>query len=236
MKRQTQDARREAQERDSTDRPVDIVLSVSEIAAAIEDDIIFGRLRPFQELAEDRLIERFGAKRHAIRSALDALTRRGVVVKPPHKSARVRDYTHEEVSEIYHMRTLLQREAAFIMELPGSREQVSELQRIQDEYVVKVQDRSNLRRIHKLNDTFHSTLFDACGNRYLADAIRNFTYLSNPIRSYGISDVAWLETAALEHQAMIDCIGSGDRQRLARLVVEHMYPTRDRWLALNTSN
>ena len=41
------------------------------IIKSLEHDIIFGRLHPRERLIEDELMERFSAKRHTIRTALD---------------------------------------------------------------------------------------------------------------------------------------------------------------------
>src|SRR5690606_29641247 len=98
----------------------DTSATMDDIIEQIESDIIFGRLRPNQDLIEDALMARFGAKRHVVRAALRDLVARRLVVKPRSKSARVKDFTATEVREVYHMRALLQRDAAHIMPFPVS--------------------------------------------------------------------------------------------------------------------
>ena len=39
--------------------------AVSQAVAALEEDIVFGRLHPRERLTEDELMARFGMKRHA---------------------------------------------------------------------------------------------------------------------------------------------------------------------------
>jgi len=204
-------------------------IRVDEVVEQLESDIIFGRLRPNQELIEDALIERFAAKRHVVRSSLRELVARRLVEKPPSKSARVKDLSPLEVSEIYHMRTLLQRDAAHIMPFPVPADELDLVKEVHVRHVAAVSVGADRNLIHKLNDEFHDALFGLCKNTELCKAIRFYTEASNPIRSYGIVDKNWLNQAVLEHAAMIRAIEEQDRAALEALVVDHMRPTRRRW-------
>jgi len=203
--------------------------STGNIVEQLEADIIFGRLRPHQELVEDALMARFGAKRHIVRAAIQELVARQIVVKPRSKSARVKDLTAAEVEEIYYMRALLQREAARIMPLPAAPEALKALKEIHVRYVAAASVGADQDLIHRLNDEFHLQLFALCEHEMLCKAIAFYTEASNPIRSYGISDKNWLRRAIAEHTAMIEAIENQDRPALETLVVDHMQPSRQRW-------
>lgn len=207
--------------------------TVRTVIRDLEADIIFGRLRPNEELTEDALMERFSVKRHVVRSAIQELVSRRVVAKPPSRSARVKDFTLDEVREIYHMRELLQREAARIMPQPVPADGLAALKATYGQHAAAVAAGADGGLIHQLNDEFHDRLFALCGNRELCKAIAFYTEVSNPIRSYGIVDASWLNQAVEEHGAMILAIERQDRDELARLVVDHMQPTRHRWEVLH---
>lgn len=203
--------------------------SLESIIDSLESDIIFGRLRPHQELIEDALMERFNAKRHVVRAAIQALVARHIVVKPRARSARVRDFSLKEVEELYAMRALLQREAVNIMPFPVDPAALDALKEVHVQHVAAASVGADAWLIHKLNDRFHQQLFDLCGNATLAQAIAFYTETTNPIRSYGITDKTWLARAIKEHAAMLAAVEHEDRATLAKLVVEHMQPTRRRW-------
>lgn len=205
-----------------------------ELVEALEADIIFGVLRPNQELTEDVLMDRFDAKRHVVRSVIQELVNRRLVVKPRAKSARVRDFTLKEVDEIYHMREILQREAVRIIPLPVDAGALDLLKEAYARHAEAVQAARSGFQIHCLNDLFHECLFDLCENRELCKAIGYYTEVSNPIRSYGIANASWLQQAVSEHGAMIRAIEVQDRETLMRLVVDHMQPTRQRWVSMRT--
>ncbi|MCP3055496.1 GntR family transcriptional regulator, partial [Aurantimonas sp. LRZ36] len=66
-----------------------------EIAAALEEEIVFGRLHPRERLIEEELASRFEAKRHIVRQALVELERLGLVERVRNRGAVVRLYSAE---------------------------------------------------------------------------------------------------------------------------------------------
>lgn len=194
-----------------------------QVANALRFDIVFGRLRPRERLVESDLTERFGVGRYVIRGALDELERQGFVVKRPNKGAMVREYTSEEIRQLYEMRSLLQREAAQRIPLEDTGDLVARLEEIQARYRKALGDR-DLVAVSAANDAFHNTLFSACGNVFLTETIEQFWNKTAAIHSYAIADPALSERSCAEHERMIEAIRDGDREALVQLVVDHMKP------------
>lgn len=200
------------------------------VVRTLEEDIIFGRLRPRERLVEDVLLDRFATKRHVVRQALSELVRLGVVVKAPNKGAVVRDFTGTEVEEIYEMRELLHARATQRMALPADPALVALLHDINARRTraIEVDD---FRLIYALNDDFHQAIFGACGNRHLAETISQYESLSHLIRSWRIGDAKGLRESQKEHEEMIIALETGDRSRLVQLVVDHIKPSKKAYLA-----
>ena len=177
---------------------------------------------------------RFHAKRHVVRDAIARLTSLGIVIKAPNRSASVRTFEIDEVEHIYQMREILQREAAKLIPLPGSPELVATLRKIQNEHSDAVR-RGILRDVKRYNIAFHETLFRACGNPLLVDAIQQYSTLAHVIRSYRITDPTRLAQARDEHFEMIDALEHGDRKSLVRLCVEHILPSKIAYLKAHRS-
>jgi len=93
----------------------------------LEEDIVFGRRRPRERLVEEDLVAQFGAKKHVIRQALAELERMGLVERKRNKGAIVRDYTPEEVRQIFAVRELLEAEAARQIPLPAPQDVIGAL-------------------------------------------------------------------------------------------------------------
>jgi len=202
---------------------------VERVAEALELDIIFGRLKPRQRLVEDDLMAQFDTKRHVVRSALQELEKLGIVVRLKNRGAMVRDFEPVEVEHLYDLRATLQQRAAEILPLPAPAELVAALERLHARHSAAV-ERGDVRSAFEANNAFHDALFDACGNSYLADAIRHYAWLAHAIRSYRMAYPELLEQARREHGEMIDAIRRCDRTSLVRLCVEHINPSKDAYL------
>ncbi|MGH6816871.1 MAG: GntR family transcriptional regulator [Hyphomicrobiaceae bacterium] len=209
-------------------------VSAGGIVRGLEFDILFGSLLPRERLVEDALMQRFGAKRHSVRRALLELERMGIVTRAPNRGASVRDFTAEEVEELAEVRETLHRRAVRRMQLPAEKALIDRLQEIQHRHDKAVAARDP-RAIDAANETFHDTLFGACGNKLLAEAIGRYAYLSRATRLYPLVDPELLETLRHEHWAMIHALQSGDRRQLTRLVVDHIQHSKKLYLRIRGS-
>mgnify|MGYP002621790512 CR=1 FL=1 len=100
---------------------------VAEIVAYVKQNIIFGRMRPRERLIEEDLTNQFGVSRHVVRAAVVELEQLGLVTRRPNKGAMVRDFSVEEVEQIYDIRAFLQSEAARRIPMPASKELLDEI-------------------------------------------------------------------------------------------------------------
>ncbi|GAB5376426.1 MAG: GntR family transcriptional regulator [Acuticoccus sp.] len=200
-----------------------------DVVQALEDDIIFGRLRPDDRLVEDQLMERYGAKRHVVRQAFWDLEKLGIVLREPNKGARIRAFSPKEVANIYDMRALLQGHAAMLVPMPAPPTLMEELEAIHVAHSQAV-DAQDLRAVFQLNNAFHDVIFSACGNDLLAEEIRRFLMMAHAIRSYRIGDPRLLQQARDEHAQMLEYLRSGERGAFARLCAAHIEPSRRAYL------
>src|SRR5579883_2168834 len=200
------------------------------IARAIEQDIVFAQLKPGQKLGEEELAERFGASRHQVREGLAKLEKMGVATKERNRGVFVRRFSAEEVRQIYEVREILQRQAALRISLPVEETTIASIAAINDAYEAAVAA-GDLRKIHEANDLFHSEIFRLCGNEILANLVKQYMDLTYAIRSAGFADPENLETSRRHHRLIIELLRSKDSWALAQLCVDHIQPTKTRYLA-----
>lgn len=199
------------------------------IARALEEDIIFGRLAPGTRLTEDMLLARFAVTRHFARQALVQLESMGIVVRERNRGATVRSLTAQQVKEIYAVRELLQRQAALWIPLPAPDSLIAELNAIHEEHGRHI-EAGFLRGVHETNDRFHLTLFGACGNSHLVQSIELYMRLSLPVRANSMASTASLRVSHEHHRLMIDMLKGSDNWVLAQLCVDHLQPSKARYL------
>lgn len=199
------------------------------IARALEEDIIFGRLAPGTRLTEDTLLARFAVTRHFARQALVELEAMGIVVRERNRGATVRSLTPRQVQEIYAVRELLQRQAALWIPLPAPQSLIDELTAIHAEHGRHI-EAGFLRGVHEANDRFHLTLFGACGNDHLVQSIELYMRLSLPVRANSMANKDGLRIAHEHHRLMIEMLKGNDNWVLAQLCVDHLQPSKARYL------
>ncbi|SHF73119.1 DNA-binding transcriptional regulator, GntR family [Kaistia soli DSM 19436] len=201
------------------------------IVRALEEDIIFGRLAPGARLTEDSLLSRFPVTRHFVRQALVQLEQMGIIVRERNKGATVRSLTPSEVRQIYDVRELIQRQAALLIPLPAPHSLIETLLAIHKEHGEHIEN-GYLRGVHETNDRFHLTLFGACGNKYLVQSIELYMRYSLPVRANSMSDRAALDISHSHHRLMIDMLSGRDNWVLAQLCVDHLQPSKRRYIEL----
>jgi DNA-binding GntR family transcriptional regulator len=191
---------------------------------ALRHDILLGRLRPRERLVEEELAARFAVGRYVVRAALDELGRIGLVARRPNRGVIVADYDPAEIAKLYEVREILQRAAVTRMALPAADELVRALRTINARYEDCLK-RGELDEVAEANGDFHRTLFSACGNAYLAEAIEQYREKTAPIHGYAIGVPRLASQSHRDHEEMIGCLVAGDRQRLADVCIRHMQPS-----------
>ncbi len=200
-----------------------------ELVAALQEDIVLGRLAPGARLVEEELAERFATKRHVLRQAFVELERFGLIERRRNRGASVRQLTPEDVNQIYAVREILERAAAAQIPLPvprGELERVEAAQRRHDAAV----EAGDAKAVFRANFEFHDALFAACGNPYLAAAIEDFRKKTHVVWSYAIIKPEYFRNAQREHRAMLKALREGDRRRLVELCAAHLDISRQAYL------
>ncbi len=197
--------------------------------AALEEDIVFGRLHPRERLTEDELMARFDMKRHAVRQVLVELELLGVVERKRNIGAVVRAFS-ARVMELYALREVLEVHAASLMPLPVPPARLAALTAVQREHDAAVAD-GDARHVFRSNQRFHREFFGLLDNAVLGQAIEEYARRTHPIRFGSLAAANYRERARQEHWAMIHALRDGDRATLMTLCREHLLPSRDAYLA-----
>lgn len=208
-----------------------VTLRTIDLVGILEEQIALGHLAPCTRLVEEDIAKRYQVKRYTVRQALSDLEVMGVVVIHPNRGASVRDYTVQEVEQLYVVRTLIEQRAAELMPLPADRKVIGALRKIHVRHSAAV-EKGDLRTAFRENLLFHRTFFALCENVPLIELIDQMALRTHAIRSYSIGDPLLLKLVRDQHQLMIDLLGTQDRQSLIDVVVQHILPAKDAYLRL----
>lgn len=191
------------------------------LIAELENDIIFGLYAPGTRIIEDRVIERYEAKRHAVRNAFAVLETRGLLIRRPNRGVDVVDFTPDEVDALYDVRIVLETAAAERTHLPCDLDVMDRLEDIarRHEHAVTQKD---FRAVFWLNQEFHEVQYACCGNPRLAELISNHARAAQPIRVVKYDDTEHMKTVVAQHFAIIAALRGTSTQALVDAVRAHL--------------
>jgi len=204
-------------------------LPANDLVAALQEDIVLGRLAPGARLVEEELTERFRTKRHVLREAFIELERFGLIERKPNRGASVRQLTPDDVNQIYAVREILERAAAAQMPFPLSKPAFQRVEKAQKRHDAAV-EAGDAKAVFRANFEFHDALFAACGNLSLAAAIEDFRRKTHVVWSYAIIKPEYFRNAQREHRAMLRALREGDRRKLVELCAAHLNISRQAYL------
>jgi DNA-binding GntR family transcriptional regulator len=129
------------------------------VVEQIRTAIIEGRLRPNDHIVENALTSQLGVSRTPVREALILLERDGLIVSYPHRGCFVRNFTSQDVEDIFTMRTALEN---FAGELIISRLTEVDFQQL-DALIEKQRqaiEAGNFKEVRSIDMSFHEFLID----------------------------------------------------------------------------
>jgi len=115
-------------EMQNANRPLDALDDMTKqhasvaIFHALRIEIAFGLLKPRERLIEHDLCQRFETSNHNIRQAFELLDRVGLIDRRANRGVAVKALYTEELSDLYEVRVMLQREGARKIDMSRSHE------------------------------------------------------------------------------------------------------------------
>ncbi len=192
-----------------------------ELANEIAKAIHIRAYRPGEWLRQIDLEEAFQATRFDVRTALDELAIRKTIEHVPNRGYRVVEIDLATYRAIRDTRIILESAASRLVIGRMDEEAVARLDALAHEFSRAVQSGTRVEQ-SEINRAFHSLIYAHCGNPVLAETIWSLRD-----RSRGSAVTVWASHQALlasdaDHHAMVAAIRSGDGERLAELISQHI--------------
>jgi DNA-binding GntR family transcriptional regulator len=190
------------------------------VARRLGQAILSGKLAPGTRLREGELAQSFSVSRTPVREALILLSASGLAHLEPNRGATVLQLTAEDVSEVYHLRAVLESESA-AMAAGRIAPEVAGL-------LFKICDR--MAELHEApasdqlaaDTQFHYTIAQASGSSRLHALVRQVSAIPEAYRSaipYTGTDMG---EARRQHLAIAEAIRRLDRDEARRLMRSHI--------------
>jgi DNA-binding GntR family transcriptional regulator len=190
------------------------------LARNITQQILDGDLTPGTRLREESLAATYQVSRTPIREALLLLSGTGLVALERNRGARVLALTSADVSEIYHVRGVLESEAAALAAVRITADQLAALDRSCDQ-LATLHDAAAARQL-EADTAFHYAIAEAAGNAHLHAMIRQVCAVPEAYRSFMAYTSSDMSTAEAQHRAVTSALRAGHPKHAGQAMRRHV--------------
>jgi DNA-binding GntR family transcriptional regulator len=202
------------------DRPLHRTTLRDQIKDRLVQRILDGTYGPGERIVESQVAVEFGTSQAPVREALRELEAMRLVETRPHRGARVREVTTQELGQIYPVRAALEEVAGRAAAARMSGEQLSALA---DE-LTGMRRAAEAQDLHAqlLHDVrFHEIIVEASGNQVLAEVWRSLRVEARTLISVIRAD-SDLHMIAEMHRPVLQALQSRDPELAGKEMRTHI--------------
>jgi DNA-binding GntR family transcriptional regulator len=192
-----------------------------EVYDSLKKSILHGKLKGGQRLIEEQLAHQIGISRTPVREAFHRLERDELVTRLPKGGFAVREFTKEDVEEIFGIRSALESYAVFLATFHISPEKISNLEKkiVETEKALKSRDNDKVVQLHT---EFHDLLYKSCKSNKLIEMINNFRDYFFRYRPALLHTEKNIHDSLEDHRRMLEAMKKKNPRLVERLVRNHL--------------
>lgn len=192
----------------------------------IRQAILSGRYPAGAQLRQDALAETYGVSRIPVREVLFQLEAEGLVKISPQRGAIVSPLSRQEIDDVFDLRILLEPRLLLASGPRLNREDLDSLDQRQATYV-KAIEIGDIDDYGRLNAELHMAMYHRADMPRTRQIVASLLQTSDRYTRVQLSSEAAMNRAMKEHAELIGFCQSGDFNRAAELLAEHIASVRD---------
>jgi len=192
-----------------------------EVYESLRKSILHGKLKAGQRLIEEQLANQVGISRTPVREAFHKLERDELVTRLPKGGFAVREFTKEDVEEIFGIRSALESYASYLATLHITPEKIAALEKKVEEAKDALESGDD-EKLVQLNTDFHDITYKSCKSRKLIEMINNFRDYFYRYRSALLHTEKGMEYSIGDHRRMLEAMKKKNPRLVERLVRNHL--------------
>jgi DNA-binding GntR family transcriptional regulator len=191
----------------------------SQIKEILLGRILSGEYKPGDRLIELQIAQEFGTSQAPVRESLRELEALGFVTSEPYRGTRVREWTRDELAEIYPVRAALEEVAA----QAAARYLIGNVALLETEIAAmqSAAQESNLLEAVRHDVAFHRLIVEASRNRVLLGVWQSLHVESRTLITL-LGAKLDLDTLPSLHRPILDALAEGDGTKAGKLIREHI--------------
>lgn len=191
----------------------------------LRDKILNEEYTKGQKLNEVTLAKALEISRTPIREALKQLELEGLVQSIPNKGVYVIGFSSRDIDDMFEIRLALE---GLAIQLAIERMDDEHLKVIKEvyttmEFYTQIDD---AKKVSELNIQFHDSIYQATQSKYFAQLLKDINYYVSVTSRHSILRPQRLDTAIVEHKAILDAIIAKDRTLAKKMIKRHIRATQ----------
>jgi DNA-binding GntR family transcriptional regulator len=192
-----------------------------EVYDSLKKSILHGKLKAGQRLIEETLAHQIGISRTPVREAFHKLERDDLVTRLPKGGFAVREFTKEDVEEIFGIRSALESYAAYLATFHIPPERISILEKKIEESERALENGDD-EKVVQLHTEFHDLLYKSCKSKKLTEMINNFRDYFYRYRSALLHTKEGFTYSLESHRQMLEAMRNKNARLVEKLVRKHL--------------
>ena len=189
-----------------------------EVAELLRQRIFSRALPPGSWIDELKLAEEYGISRTPLREALKVLAAEGLVTMKVRRGAYVTEMSDQDLTDVYHLLSLLESDAAGDVAAHATEAQIKELQALHDELEAAAKEHD---RFFQLNEQFHMRLLEIAGNRWRNQMVADLRKVMKLNRHNSLLKSGRIQESLREHRDIMRSLAQRDAKGTVRKMQAH---------------
>ena len=189
-----------------------------DVAELLRQRIFARELQPGAWIDELAISSDYGISRTPLREALKVLAAEGLVTMKMRRGAYVTEVDEKDLSDVYHLLSLLESDAAGEVATKATDAELKELQGLQQALEKSVDNRT---RFFEINESFHLRLLAIADNRWRDQMVADLRKVMKLNRHNSLLKVGRIEESMAEHRAIMQALSARDANAAVQRMREH---------------
>ena len=193
-----------------------------EVAELLRQRIFQRALEPGSWIDEMKLAEEYGISRTPLREALKVLAAEGLVTMKVRRGAYVTEVSEKDLTDVYHLLSLLESDAAGVVAQRATDVELRELQALQEELEAAAAP-GKVDRAHffAVNERFHMRLLAIADNRWRDQMVADLRKVMKLNRHNSLLKAGRIDESLMEHRAIMAALLARDGEAAIARMQDH---------------
>ena len=190
-----------------------------QVAERLRGRIMDHTLAPGSWIDEQALTAEYGISRTPLREALKVLAAEGLVTMKLRRGAYVTEVSARDLSEVFHLLSLLECDAVAVVALQATEAQLADLAALHKQLEASVADPD---AFFAANERFHMQLLEIADNRWRNQMVADLRKVMKLNRHHSLFKQGRLEASLKEHRKIMAALKARNAPLAQQLMQQHM--------------